>query len=501
MKAMNIPTVKVNAHTPKLMSDLIKAIVKVNVPKNSNKHLYTTHIFFSSQRYKPTMETKACQVYENIKLKRHQKLISDFLLKKGNRGIIAFYGTGTGKSITALTAARCLRIPAIFILPGAVLGGFEREIGRLKELNKLDIELFSYGKFLNQYRSHGNKFVKDKLLIVDEVHNFRSIGNETLLLIEACQAATKVLLLTGTPLQNEPKDIISLLCMIDPEPRKIPVKEYVRKKYVEFVIALENYEMKNKVSDLADLLWHKVSYFNVDLETHPKYPSVTEKYIKIPMTKSYQHEYEVIETNKKSELPSDLKNINLAVFYNGLRRATNKVKVESPKLKEIMRVIFHHLKLSQKIVVYSTWQDSGIKLIKDNLHEHGIKTSIVSGEETQASKSKAVINFNNETNPVILITKAGAAGLDLKRARVVIVMEPHWNDELIKQVIGRAARYESHIDLPASQQNVTVYRFILTREKEPSVDQIIDSMAKEKDIRNINFYKILRRCRYKKSDV
>lgn len=447
------------------------------------------------------METKACQLYKAIKLKRHQKLISDFLLKKRNRGIIAFYGTGTGKSITALTTARCLKIPSIFILPGAVLGGFEREIGRLEELKSLDIELFSYGKFLNQYKLHGNKFVKNKLLIVDEVHNFRSIGNETLLLIEACHRAAKVLLLTGTPLQNEPKDIISLLCMIDPEPGKLPIKEYVNKKYKEFTDALEKFEEKKVAGDLVELLWHKTAYFNVDLETHPKYPSVTEKYIKVPMTKSYQHEYEVIENNKKSELPSDLKNINLAVFYNGLRRATNKVNVESPKLKEIMKVIFHHLKLSQKIVIYSTWQDSGIKLIKDILHDHGIKTSIVSGEESQSVKSKAVINFNNETNPVILITKAGAAGLDLKRARVVIVIEPHWNDELIKQVIGRAARYESHIDLPVSQQNVIVYRFILTREHEPSVDQIIDSMAKEKNIRNNNFYKVLRRCRYKNSDV
>ena len=85
----------------------------------------------------------------------------------------------------------------------------------------------------------------------------------------------------------------------------------------------------------------------------------------------------------------------------------------------------------------------------------------------------------------------------MKRARVVIIMEPHWNDELIKQVIGRAARYESHSQLPESQRNVIVYRFILQGNDKLSIDEIIDNMAKEKNIRNYNFYKIVKKNRYR----
>jgi predicted small metal-binding protein len=61
------------------------------------------------------------------------------------------------------------------------------------------------------------------------------------------------------------------------------------------------------------------------------------------MSAAYKKEYEIVEANKKRELPSDMKNINLAVFYNGLRRATNKVKAESPKIIEIMKIIKDHL--------------------------------------------------------------------------------------------------------------------------------------------------------------
>ena len=49
---------------------------------------------------------------------------------------------------------------------------------------------------------------------------------------------------------------------------------------------------------------------------------------------------------------------------------------------------------------------------------------------------------------VIMITKAGAEGLDLKNVRNVHIMEPYWYETRIQQVIGRAARYNSHIDLP-----------------------------------------------------
>merc|ERR1712072_324096 len=39
-------------------------------------------------------------------------------------------------------------------------------------------------------------------------------------------------------------------------------------------------------------------------------------------------------------------------------------------------------------------------------------------------------------------------------------MEPFWNMVKIKQVIGRARRNNSHINLPLSQRNVRVYEYI-----------------------------------------
>lgn len=445
------------------------------------------------------MSNKKCFEYEAINLKTHQKLPTIYLSKSSNTGIIAFFGTGTGKSITALTTIRCLGLPSILILPPAVVGGFHREITRLDEFKSISIDIYSYGQFINAYNNKGNSLVRGKLLIIDEVHNFRSSGLLTLKLIMAFSNAKKRLLLTGTPLQNEPLDILPALCMTDAPPLKDidHTKEYYKTRFMEFTHALNEFESRGKRELLNNLLYNKTIYYAVNLETHPKFPSVKVKYINIEMTPAYQKEYEIIEHQKKQQLPADLKEINLAVFYNGLRRATNKVRVESPKISEVMKILKKHLEQDHRIVVYSTWQNSGIRIIKDRLLAMNVACSVVSGEETQAAKARAVVNYNTGKTPVMLITKAGAAGLDLKKTRAVIIIEPHWNNELIKQVIGRAARYESHIDLPESQQNVIVYRFILRRNGEKSIDEVIDDMAKEKDARNDKFYSLLKKNRFR----
>lgn len=59
------------------------------------------------------------------------------------------------------------------------------------------------------------------------------------------------------------------------------------------------------------------------------------------------------------------------------------------------------------------------------------------------------------------ITASGAEGISLKNVRRVIITEPYWNNVRINQVIGRAIRAYSHIDLPKKDQNVQVFTYIM----------------------------------------
>jgi hypothetical protein len=92
--------------------------------------------------------------------------------------------------------------------------------------------------------------------------------------------------------------------------------------------------------------------------------------------------------------------------------------------------------------------------------------AIYSGEEDEETREKLRAVYNSSDNKygeelmALLVTSAGAEGIDLKNIRQVQIMEPFWHDMRINQVIGRANRYLSHIELPEKDREVDVYRYM-----------------------------------------
>ena len=71
----------------------------------------------------------------------------------------------------------------------------------------------------------------------------------------------------------------------------------------------------------------------------------------------------------------------------------------------------------------------------------------VSVATAATKRTRAVDRFNElaiapgrrERYPVLFLTDAGCEGLDLKGARDVYTLEPHFNDVALRQVLGRAS--------------------------------------------------------------
>jgi hypothetical protein len=142
-------------------------------------------------------------------------------------------------------------------------------------------------------------------------------------------------------------------------------------------------------------------------------------------------------------------------------------------------------------VVYSTFLDSGLKYVADLLAENGYKPweataqgstseagmeatqdaalddspgadrfAIFSGEQSMEDKQAILKTMTHPSNirggkiKVLLISKSGTEGLDLKNVRYVHILEPYWNFSLIQQVIARGVRYRSHEALPEDERNV-----------------------------------------------
>jgi hypothetical protein len=178
----------------------------------------------------------------------------------------------------------------------------------------------------------------------------------------------------------------------------------------------------------------------------------------------------------------------------------------SPKIHKIYEnILLHKDSIS---LIYSTFLDYGIysmskllelndyKLYNPNEYNEQYKYyAVFSGDQTPEEKIEILKTINSEENKhgklinILLISKSGAEGLDLKNIRSVHIMEPYWNYSLIEQIIARAVRYKSHILLDKDEQNVQTYIYLsdynksfLEKQKEKIKENLKDSKKNKKDI-------------------
>jgi hypothetical protein len=91
----------------------------------------------------------------------------------------------------------------------------------LKALLKTRYEIFTYDRFAKFIKdNYNNKIVENKVIIIDEAHNIRSTNKkekDTYLALMNCLEKgvnNRLILLSATPMYNEPKDILELLKLL-----------------------------------------------------------------------------------------------------------------------------------------------------------------------------------------------------------------------------------------------------------------------------------------------
>lgn len=427
-----------------------------------------------------------CTKYETVKLKPHQKHICNYVKHYNIKGLLLFHSVGSGKTITAITILRCLLQKnnnyKIFVLtPTSLIDNFKKEIIKLKiNFNDENMKIYSHQTFVNKIKKNGEQFCKNAIILIDEAHNFKTKdGINIEYLFKGTKIASKVILLTATPIHNRIEEFINLYAMIS---RK---EDDIKKLQKQFIFYTNE--------ELLRLLKNKISYFkNEDVND---YPSVTYQNVQFNMTSKYYKLYKRIEDNEIEKTSNIFNSNNLTVFLNGIRRAINYIDqtVDTPKIEWVINYI---KKNDEKILIYSNWIKSGMRLIQERLDDLDIKWVEVNGSMSKLQRQNSVMNYNTNKIKIIFISSAGSEGLDLKETRSVIILEPHWNNEKIKQVVGRAVRYKSHEKLLPKDRHVNIYNLILKKPKYnkdnlPSADEYLIKMSNEKEKKIIDFYDIL----------
>ncbi len=404
------------------------------------------------------------------RLQEHQLRVVKHMLT--HRALLAIHATGTGKTLTAVSTINCMlakypNIRIIIITPLSLVDNMKKEMKRFGLDLKRDpelytrVEIYSYDEYVNLQRRKRGVECKNTFLIIDEAHNLRTDtmikdsklekGTKSYVIMKCAADAFKVLLLTATPIINNIFDLRNLMMMLNgSDPDSPPSRK-------EFLSEVQ--------TSLGNMINCKVSYY--DPPRDENYPQRIDKTIDMYMDAEYYNKYKAVEMRYYNPMiEGDIVKARGKddFFFHNLRVALNSIDGEnSPKVNWIYDFITKEAAEGRKSVVYSNWKKAGMNLIRkrlDALNDPGMYIYI-SGDVPSEVRKLARRKFNKDETKILLITRAGGEGLDLKGVRNVIIMESNWNASADAQIIGRGIRYKSHLHLPEEDRNVTVHRILL----------------------------------------
>ena len=391
---------------------------------------------------------KTCIEQSAVKLNSHQILTAETILDQ--RGLLVVHATGSGKTLTAVTAADCVleeypKSKVVVVTPKSLADNFRKEMtkyGMPDDLMKR-VKVMTTTEFVRSYKKGS---CKNTMLIVDEAHNLRTEkGSQAQALIDCAKSAFKVLLLTATPVVNEPYDIANLMAMI--YGKNPPTRA----------------EFKGILSDPVEFKKFfrcKISYFTPSDMSN--YPTVESNEVKLLMDKAYYDAYMKTEERYLGiwRKEGDQKEGGEA-FFSALRQAVN--QMSSPQLSKVDWIL-NKAAEGERTLIYSEFVRSTLRPLMVLLEEDGILYEHITGDMSREARTAAVNAYNGGSVNVLVVSSAGGEGLDLKGTRNVIITEPAWNESKIQQITGRAVRYNSHSHITDPKDRlVSVYKLYVTK--------------------------------------
>jgi len=452
----------------------------------------------------------AAQAELLTQLKPHQQRVVERM--RTAPGLVVAHGLGSGKTLSSIAAALESEGGARVLVPAALIGNYQKELAKhVKGDSSIDVGS------LQRAVSTG-KIDPTPMLIVDEAHRAKNVGTRTQAMLRSAPAA-KRMLLTGSPIYNRPSDIASLVNIAAGD-RVLPEGEAFSSRYVKepgtgfwssMPWSQKDPTLQNK-EELQKALQQWVDYHE---STGSDFPSSASERIAVPMSKQQRKLHDAAwgqlpfasRWRLRAGLPPGKE--DLAALNKFESQARQVASTESPfttgvaaPTPKIQRASSEFLQASEKnpehrALVFSNYLGT-LKDYASTLEQKKVPYGIISGKQSQRERIQTVKDYNEGKLRALLLSSAGGEGLDLKGTRQVQILEPHWNDEKIKQVVGRAIRTGSHSHLPESARNVKIQRFESYPEgflgtKKRGVEQVLYDLSESKERLNQQIRDLMKR--------
>lgn len=389
-------------------------------------------------------------------LRRYQDFGTKYIIH--GRRVLLGDEMGLGKTIEAIAAMAHIQAEGgthfLVVCPLSVLVNWKREVASFSDIPVDEIYGFDRAEELTRWVEQGGTAITTyetaqkldildgiviDMLVVDEAQYIKNPGAQRSKAVRRlCERAERVLMMSGTPLENHVDEMIHIIDCLQPE--LVP-------------------ELKRNTG-LANAERFRQAIAPVYLRR------TREQVLKELPDKEEIQEWCVMSDVEKEAYCETLQTGN----FMEIRQLSFNVSSisESTKARRLLEIVDAAEAEGRKVLVFSFFRNT-LRLVSEMLGERS--AGVIDGSKSLEKRQELLDHFQKDNDKSVLVCQviAGGVGLNVQAASVIIFCEPQLKPSMEEQAIGRAFRM-------GQSRKVMVYRLLMS----DTVDERILEILSEK---------------------